>query len=437
MPGIPRVRDPYRELRTMKSLFISSLFVMCSVVCMAQTQRPTQQPSTPPVNPSPSGSATQTGPTARKQGWSYDPDAGMVFQHGDFKWTSWGYGEHVFRPEGNGFWRRVRQGMEFDLPRFTPHYRSAVVYEVDFTDTNFFRDRSKLNIVENLFVTIQDAEDPGKLRFIFGENLHILSREDGLSSGNLPTINRSLILEEHGSVRTFGTQFGLQFMKALSPRYVIAISTQDNRGSLNTTNPRYVVGNDVAAKGTALFLNSPKDHRSLLLGAAIDHTRDIRNGTWTFISAVAGQGVGTAPASGNKLTAEGDITFTARAGNHPYTVESEHIYSNFSKARTNVAGGYGQAQFSLFDTIRAGDLDPFVRYDWVRFSSNQLAPPIFQRALRTGINWNLPYTHKFANFHLEYARNSIVGPALLIPSTKAFNELGLELRFSAIRYVRH
>ncbi|MDQ2833605.1 MAG: hypothetical protein M3Y50_07645 [Acidobacteriota bacterium] len=66
--------------------------------------------------------------------------------------------------------------MEFDLPRFAPHYRSAIVYEVDFTDTNFFRDRSKLNIVENLYWAVQDAEGPGKVRALFGENTHILSR---------------------------------------------------------------------------------------------------------------------------------------------------------------------------------------------------------------------------------------------------------------------
>ena len=106
--------------------------------------------------------------------------------------------------------------MEFDLPRFAPHYRTALVYEVDFTDTNFFRDRSKLNIWENLFVAIQDTDDPGKLRVLFGENTHILSREDNLSSGNLPTINRSLILEEHGSVHSYGTQFGVELVKAVT-----------------------------------------------------------------------------------------------------------------------------------------------------------------------------------------------------------------------------
>lgn len=413
-----------------------AIMLLLATYARAQTQRPTQ-PSTPPGIQANAGSATETAPTNQKQGWSYDPDAGLVFQHGDFKWTSWGYGEHVFRTQGDGFWRRVRQGMEFDLPRLTRHYRSALVYEVDFTDTNFFQNRSKLNFVENLFWTIQDADDPGRIRMLFGENVHILSREDNLSSGNLPTINRSLILEEHGSVRSFGTQFGWQAFKAITPRYTIAFSAQDNRGSLNTTNPRYVVGNDLAAKFTALLLKDEKYHRSLSVGAALDQTRDIRNGTWTFISAVAGQALGSAPASGNKLSAEGEIVYSARLRNHSYTIESEHIFSDFSKSRTFVPGGYVLGQYSIFDSRRLGDLDPFVRYDWVHLATPAISTAITQQALRTGFNWNLPETHKLVDFHLEYGRNVIAGPLSAVPPGYPRNELGLELRFNATRYLRH
>lgn len=111
---------------------VALVFLLCLAMRVrAQTQRPTDNPPTRPANTATAGSATLTAPTDRKQGWSIDPDAGAVYQHGDFRWTSWGYGEHVFRPEGNGFWRRVRQGMEFDLPRFAPHYRAALVYEAD------------------------------------------------------------------------------------------------------------------------------------------------------------------------------------------------------------------------------------------------------------------------------------------------------------------
>jgi hypothetical protein len=412
-------------------------FISLALGAAAQTQRPADQPSTPPGNKATAGSATLTGPMDRKQAWSYDPDAGVVYQRGDFRWMSWGYGEHVFRPDGDGFWRRVRQGMEFDLPRFAPHYRTALVYEVDFTDTNFFRDRSKLNIVENLYVAIQDADDPSKLRVLFGENTHILSREDNLSSGNLPTINRSLILEEHGSVHSYGTQFGVELVKAVTPRYTIAFSALDNRGSLNTTNPRYGVGNDLAVKVSGSLIDDDKHGRKLYAGVSLDQTRDIRDGSWTFISAVAGQAIGTAPASGNKATGEIEAVYTDRIGNHNYSLESEHLLSLFSKTNTHIPGGYALGQFSLFHTARVGDLDPFVRYDWVRLSADGLRTPILQQAVRAGFNWNLPWSRERVNFHMEYARNSISGPPSSIPSGSPLNELGLELRFNATRYVRY
>jgi len=416
---------------------VALLLLSLSIGAMAQTQRPTDKPSTPPANTATAGSATLTGPTDRKEGWSIDPDAGAVYQHGDFRWTSWGYGEHVFRKEGDGFWRRVRQGMEFDLPRFAPHYRTALVYEVDFTDTNFFRDHSKLNIVENLYAAVQDADDPGKLRVLFGENTHILSREDNLSSGNLPTINRSLILEEHGSVHNYGTQFGVELVKAMTPRYTIAFSALDNRGSLNTTNPRYVVGNDLAVKVSGVLIDGEKRGRKLYAGGSLDHTRDIRNGSWTFISAVAGRSIGTAPTSGNKATGEIEAVYTDRIGKHPFSLESEHFLTVFSKTNTHIPGGYGLSQFSLFHTASVGDLDPFVRYDWVHLSADGLSSPILQQAVRAGFNWNLPLSRQRVNFHLEYARNFLSGTSSVTPSSLPANELGLELRFNATRYIRY
>jgi hypothetical protein len=413
------------------------LLMILAVGARAQTQRPTDKPSTPPANTASAGSATVTGPTVRKQGWSYDPDAGAVYQHGDFRWTSWGYGEHVFLPEGDGFWRRVRQGMELDLPRFAPHYRTALVYEVDFTDTNFFRERSKLNIVENLYAAVEDADDPGKLRVLFGENTHILSREDNLSSGNLPTINRSLILEEHGSVHSFGTQFGVELFKAVTPRYTVAVSALDNSGSLNIANPRYVIGNDFAVKVSGLLMDDEKRGRKLYVGTGLDQTRDIRSGTWTFISAVAGQAIGTAPASGNKDTGEVEANYTDHIGKRPYRLESEHFLSLFSKTDTHVAGGYGLGQFSLFHTAKVGDLVPFVRYDWVHLSANGLETPILQQAVRAGLNWNLPWSRELGNFHMVYAHNSISGSASAIPPQTPSNEFGLELRFNITRYIRY
>lgn len=413
--------------------YIALIFII-TANCVAQ--RPTEKPPQT-AKPAETGSTTATPPAEPKQGWSYDPDAGFIYRKEDFKMAIAGYAERLFDPDGKDSFRRVRQSIAFEFPRFTEKYRPAFVYEVDFTDTNFFRNRPRFNIFENLFFAIQDAEDAGKFRVLIGENTHILSREDNLSSGNLPVINRALILEEHGSVNSFGTQFGVQVQKALSPRYSIALSAQDNRGSLNQPVSRYVIGNSFAAKLNVLPINDEKRGRKLTYGFGIDHTRDIRHRTFTLTSAIAAESLGGTEATGNKLTFEGDIAYTARIGSHPYTVESEMLYSDFSRSKTHVGGGYAQAQFSVFDTERAGDLDPFVRYDFVRLGRDGISGSALQQALRAGVNYNLPFTRKLANLHIEYARNRVTGPVQIVPTGRAFNEFRIELRASVTRYVRH
>ncbi len=308
---------------------------------------------------------------------------------------------------------------------------------MDFTDSNFFRNRPRFKIFENLFVAVQDAEDAGKFRALIGENTHIISREDNLSSGNLPTINRSLILEEHGSVNSFGTQFGIQVQKTLSPRVSLAVSAQDNRGPLNVPVSRYVIGNSLAAKFTVLGISDEKNSRKFTYGFGVDHTRDIRNRTFTLASSIAGEALGGTEATGNKLSFEGDATYTARIGSHPYTLETEGLFSNFSRSKTNVGGGYVQAQLSIFDTEKFGDLDPFIRYDFVRLSRQSINGSALQQAFRAGINYNLPYTRKLANFHVEYVRNKVNGPIAIVPVNRSFNEFRFELRFSVTRYTRH
>ena len=374
-----------------------------------------------------------------KQGWSYEPDAGIVYRRGDFKWISWGYGERLVDPGGNGgLWRRVRQGMEFDLPRFTPDYRTAFVYEVDLTDNKFFRAGPKWRIGENLFWTVQNAEDAGKFRVLIGQNTHILTLEDYQSSGNLPTINRSLILEEHGSVFSFGTQFGIQLVKALSPRYTLSVSAVDNRGSFNTDKPHYNIGNSLAAKLTALLIDDEKHGRKLTAGAAVDHTRDYqKGGRFTLASAIGFEPLGSVEASGNKLSFEGDLVYTARIGTHPYTFETQGLQSNFSGSGTLVRGIYGLMQISVFDKGRFGDLDPFLRYDVVQLGQAGIHGSAMQQALRTGVNYNLPSSRKLANLHVEYARNAVRGPDGIVPEARTFNEFRVELRFSLTRYGRH
>ena len=402
-------------------------------------ERPTENtPQT--AKPAGPDSSTSTVPntTAAKQGWSYEPDAGIIYRLEDFKWTSWGYGERLFDPNGGGTWRRVRQGMEFDLPRFTPDYRAAFVYEVDLTDNNFFRTGPKWRIGENLFLAIQNAGDAGKFRVLIGQNTHILTLEDYQSSGNLPTINRSLILEEHGSVFSFGTQFGIQVVKALSPGYSLSVSAQDNRGSFNTDKPRYKVGNSLATKLTALLIDDQKQGRKLTVGGGVDHTRDYqKGGRFTLASAIGFEPLGSVEASGDKLSFEGDLIYTARLGSHPYTFETQGLQSNFSGSGTLARGIYGLMQLSVFDTERFGDLDPFLRYDVVQLGQDGIQGSAVQQALRTGVNYNLPFSQKLANLHVEYARNAVHGPVEIVPEARSFNELRVELRFSLTRYLRH
>lgn len=414
--------------------FLPAVFILAAY-SFVSAQRPTVTPTTP--KPAETGSTTQTDEKP-KEGWSYNADAGFVYRKGDFKAAIAGYAEGLIDPGkgGNGF-RRARQSVALEFPRFTKKYRAAFVYEVDFTDSNFFRNRPRFKIFENLFVAVQDAEDAGKFRALLGENTHILSREDNLSSGNLPTINRSLILEEHGSTGSFGTQFGIQIQKALSPRVSLAVSAQDNRGSLNVPVSRYVIGNSLAAKFTVLGINDEKNSRKFTYGFGVDHTRDIRNRSFTLSSSIAGEPLGATEATGNKPSFEGDATYTAKIGNHPYTLETEGLFSNFSRSNTNVGGGYAQAQFSIFDTERFGDLDPFARYDFVRLSRNSIDGSALQQAFRAGINYNLPFARKLADFHVKYVRNSVRGPIEIVPTDRSFNELRFELRFSVTRYTRH
>ncbi len=369
-------------------------------------------------------------------GWSYAPDAGFVFHDGDFRWTMWGFAERLLNPEGAAYWRRFRQGMEVDFRRFNSRYRSAFVYEVDLTDNDFFRAPPKWKVWENLYYAVQDADDAATFRVLVGQNTHILTLEDNLSSGNLPLISRSLILEEHGSVNSFGTQWGLQMWKTLSPGTVLGVSAQDNRGSLNTDHPRFRIGNSLSAKLTSTVLKNERRGTSLNVGAGVDHTRNIENRTFTLGSAVGSEPLGGTEATGNKMTFEGHVVFTSRVAGHAYAVESEALHSDFSESGTTVSGGYVQGQFALLDTERLGDLVPVLRYDVVRLDRNSISGTARQQSTRIGLNYNLPFTRKLVNFHVEFADNQVLGPFAIVPLRRSFDEFRFELRISATRYLR-
>ena len=368
---------------------------------------------------------------------SHNPDAGIVVQSGDFRITAWGFAERLIDPDGKDGWRRVRQGAEFDLPRITPHLRPAFVYEVDLTNSDFLRNGPFRRNLENLFVSLQDADDPGNFRLLFGHNTHILSRDDNLSSGNLPTINRSLVLEEHGSVNAFGAQMGFQAQRALSPLATVQFSVGDNRGSLNAADVRSSIGRSVAGKVLLTPINDSEHGRKLTLGFASDYTGNITNRTFTLGTAIAQAPLGGVAATGDKLTFEADAAYTFPLAGHPATIEAELIRSRFSGSNSDVFGGYLMGQVSLFDAPKSGDLDLFLRYDFVSLGQDAIASRARQTAIRTGFNYNLPYTGRLASVHLEYAHNSVSGPAAIITRASPGDEVRIGFRVSLQRYNRH
>ena len=375
-------------------------------------------------------------PALADDGVSFNPDTGVVVQSGDFRVTAWGYGERLIDPDGPDGWRRVRQGAEFDLPRLNDHLRIAAVYEVDLVNSDFLRNGPARRNFENLFVALQDADDPAKFRLLIGHNTSILSREDNLSSGNLPTINRSLILEEHGSVNTFGAQLGGQLQLALSPKATLLVSVGDNRGSLNAGEVKSEFGRAVAAKIVLNPINTPSG-RKLTLGFALDRTTGIANRSFTLGTAIVAAPVGGVAATGTKLTGEADVAYTFPIAGLPITLESEAIWSNFSGSDSSVYGGYMMGQISLFDQPKAGDLDLFLRYDVVSLGADSIAGRATQQAIRTGFNYNLPHTNKLASIHLEYARSTVSGPVAIVTDTRPANEFRIVLRVSLQRYMRH
>ena len=371
-------------------------------------------------------------------------DNGGNYHVGDFTWTFWGYGERIFNP-GNGskdFWRRFRQGSEIDLPRVTSGLRPAIVYEVDLTDSAFGRNGfggrrgyGRRNF-ENLFIALQDAEDASKLRGLIGENTHTMSREDNLSSGNLTTVNRSLILEEHNGAGIFGSQFGIEYGMALSPQWSIGVAALDNRGSFNQERPQYTVGKSFSAKLSGTPIDDAEHGRKLTFGFGVDHTRGIQDRTFPLLTATLQNPMGGFQVSGTKESFEADVAYTFTAlFSKPATVEAEGIYSRFG-GRTNVGGAYAMLSHQLFSEERYGDLDLFARYDFVSASTAAFSGAAFQQAIRLGTNYNLPHAQRRVNFHTEYAHNRATGPADVIKS-RGSDEFILELRFSLQPYIRH
>lgn len=382
-------------------------------------------------------------PASVRQGLYFKPDTGIVYQSGDFRLTAWGFAERLIDPSGPDTFRRVRQGAEIDLPRIGDRLRIAGVYEIDLTNTNVLRiNRGPSGPIgsrnfENLFIALQDADDPARFRLLFGHNTSILSRDDNLSSGNLPTINRSLILEEHGSTNTFGAQLGVQVQKILSPKTTLLASIGDNRGGLNAQQVNFSFGRAVAAKIVLTPSSDDKGRRKPTAGFAVDRTTGIRDRTFNLVTAIAFAPIGGVAATGTKTTGEVDIAYTLPVAGHPATIEAEGITSRFSESRSDVYGGYVMGQVSLFDAPRTGDLDLFARYDVVSLGADQITRRATQQAIRTGFNYNLPYTRKLASVHLEYGHSTTAGPYAIVTDHRSADELRVGFRVSLQQYIRH
>ena len=364
------------------------------------------------------------------KGWRLDPDAGLVWDGHDIHFATWGFAQGVIALHRSApYARRVRQGVEIDFPHIGP-VRPAVVYEVDLTDNNFFQDKPRWKIFENAFVAIQ-ADNPDDFRLLYGQNTHILSREDNLPSGNLPTINRSIVLESHGSVHTFGTQWGGAIRVHPLDRVLVQASMGDNRGSLNTDKPSWGAVNDFAAKTiVTVWKNSQMD---LTVGLTVDYTRGIEPGTFTAGSAINGAPLLASPASGDKLTGEAEIAWTGKTS-WPFLVEGEWLSSHFGNG-TAVMGGYVQGMTRVYESEKHGDLAVFFRPELLILRGPTTGAASVA-ALRTGLDWNLPWSSRRTNVLLECAWHSLSGPPPLLDQASAVWEVGLMLRLSLTRHVR-
>jgi len=430
-----------RQSAAVLPLALASGLALAGVGAASAQDKQPAVPSSPTDRNLPAASTATPAPEQKPQGLSFDDGGGNV-RLGDFTWTFWGYGERIFNTgPGKDYWRRVRQGGEFDLPRVTTNLRPAIVYEVDLTDSAFLRNGignrrglGRRNF-ENLYVALQDVDDPAKLRGLVGENTHIFSREDNLSSGNLPTVNRSLILEEHNGAGIFGTQFGIEYGMALSPHYSVAVAALDNRGSLNQDRPQYSVGNSFSARLSATPIE--ENAQKLTWGVAVDHTRNFRDRIFPLLTATLQSQIGGVSVSGNKSSVEADVAYTFPAlFGRPATFEAEGIYSRFGTSRTDIAGGFVMLQHQVFDSGPSGDLDLFARHDAVALRTAGVSGQVVQQATRLGVNYNLPYARRRANLHLEYAHNRATGPAEILQS-RGSDEFVAELRFSLQPYIRH
>ena len=82
-----------------------------------------------------------------------------------------------------------------------------------------------------------------------------------------------------------------------------------------------------------------------------------------------------------------------------------------------------------------GDLVPFIQYVLVALH-NQIENAT-EQAIKSGLNYNLPYTNKLINFHVEYAHHKLNGSQNIITTSQhQFDEFRFGIRVNATRYLR-
>lgn len=372
-----------------------------------------------------------TVPPASGRRWMVDQDNGLVWQSGDLRWTSWGFAQGVLSNDTGPYWRRFRQGMSIELPRIGV-VRPAAVYEVDLTDNNFFRSGPVWKVFENAFLAVQNADDASRFRVLYGQNTHPLSREDNLSSGNLPTVNRSIILESHGSVHAFGTQWGGQMQGRISDALTLVASAGDNTGSLNQENPHFGTLNDLASKATLLAWKG-SSQETLLVEAALDYTRTIYDARFVLGTALGNVPLAAVSVGGHKVTGEMDVALNG--GRAPVLFEVEWIVSSFSATRAVIHGGYAQALLQAYHSQSLGDLSLFVRPEFASIRAPGASDAALS-ALRVGLDWNVPGSRQRANALLEGAWHAVAGAPSVVMERRPAWEVRLMLRLSMTRHVR-
>ena len=225
---------------------------------------------------------------------------------------------------------------------------------------------------------------------------------------------------------------------ALTPQIYVALGVQDGRGTFNSDRPKYDVGNSKSGKIYWAAFADDQSQSKLVIGLGADMTRKLLDDSYIFATSQRGTALAAMPVAGDRSTFESDLSYKSPVLRHPLLAEAELLHSSFSEHSGRVVGGYAQLQVGLLEAGAIGDLDPFIRFDFVNGGSSVVAKEIQQTCTRVGLNYNLPYFGQLASLHLEYAANEIDGDkSFLTSERRTIEEFTVMLRTSLVRYSRY